>query len=208
MRGLILKDFYMIKNYCKSYLVIIMIFGLIYLYGDDNLLMLFYPFIISGMIPVTLLSYDERSKWNEYCGTLPYTKLQIVSAKYIIGLIVQLSVLIVLLSIYAVKMNIDGVFSFKAYMGVLSVIMAVSFVYSSITLPVMFKLGTEKGRIFYYFIIGIVFAVTGILSSNMFETKISTTLPVVSDFVMIIIAVIIYAFSWYLSVSFYKKREI
>ena len=36
---------------------------------------------LSAMIPAVLLIYDERSKWNSYCGTLPYSKSQIVSGR-------------------------------------------------------------------------------------------------------------------------------
>ena len=64
MKGLLLKDFYMAAKYCRACL-------------------------LCGMIPVNLLAYDERSRWLEYSGTLPYTKAQIVSGKYLVGIIVQ-----------------------------------------------------------------------------------------------------------------------
>jgi hypothetical protein len=44
----------------------------------------FPPFRFDGrMLPVTLLSYDEKEKWHIYSGTFPYSRAQIVSSKYV-----------------------------------------------------------------------------------------------------------------------------
>ena len=74
MKGLILKDLYMIKSYCKSYLLIAVVFFAVSFAGNNNMFFAFYPCLLCGMIPVTLLGYDERSRWIQYSGTMPYTK--------------------------------------------------------------------------------------------------------------------------------------
>ncbi len=38
------------------------------------------------MMPMTLLAYDQNSRFSDYSGVLPVTKEQIVGGKYIIGL--------------------------------------------------------------------------------------------------------------------------
>ena len=86
MKGLLLKDLYMAAKYCRSILLVIVVFLSISFLGEDNLIFGFYPCLFCGMIPASLLSYDERSKWNVYCGTLPYTRAQFVSVKYLFGL--------------------------------------------------------------------------------------------------------------------------
>ena len=85
MKGLLLKDLYMVVKYCKAYLLIAVVFLAVSLMGSDNLFFIFYPCLLCGMIPVNLLAYDERSRWPQYCGTLPYTKGQIVSGKYLMA---------------------------------------------------------------------------------------------------------------------------
>ena len=94
MKGLLLKDWYMVKTYCRAYLLIAVVFIALSFFSDNNMFFVFYPCLLCGMIPVNLLAYDERSRWTQYSGTLPYTKTQIVSGKYLIGLFAQLAILI------------------------------------------------------------------------------------------------------------------
>ena len=90
MKGLLLKDWYMMKQYCRTYPVIAVAFMALSLVDSDNLFFVFYPCLLCGMIPVILLGYDERSGWVQYSGTMPYTKIQIVSEKYLISLLPNL----------------------------------------------------------------------------------------------------------------------
>ena len=94
MKGLLLKDWYMMKQYCRTYPVIAVAFMALSLVDSDNLFFVFYPCLLCGMIPVILLGYDERSGWVQYSGTMPYTKIQIVSEKYLISLFAQLTMLV------------------------------------------------------------------------------------------------------------------
>ena len=87
MKGLLLKDFYMMLKYCRSYLLIAVVFFAMSFMSTENLIFIFYPCVISAMLPVTLLSIDERSRWLPYAATLPVTRAQIVSEKYLFGLI-------------------------------------------------------------------------------------------------------------------------
>ena len=62
MKGLILKDLYMMKHYCKSYLIIAIVFLIVSLSDTvANMFFLFYPCMLCGIIPINLLGYDERS---------------------------------------------------------------------------------------------------------------------------------------------------
>ena len=208
MKGLLLKDFYMVKKYCKAYLMIVAIFIAVLLINETDFFFSFYSCVFVGMIPVTLLGYDERSHWIEYSGTLPYTKEQIVSGKYIVGLISQTAVLVIVAIIMAVKMNTKGIFEIKSFLLMITVFLVMSCISSSFMLPFMFKFGVEKGRIAYYIIIAVVFA-GGFASFNLFEKEMQTQISNGFVFMIICVAVIaVYALSWYLSIVFYKKREI
>ena len=205
MKGLFLKDYYMMIKYCKSFLIILIGFTFLSLLSKDNLFFLFYPCMISAMLPITLLGYDEKSKWNEYVGALPYKKTIIVNEKYLFGLCVQLGVFILIAIICAVRMNISSNFVWKDYMVLISMVFVLSFISSSISQPFIYKFGVEKGRIAYYILIGVVCAGSALAStiygsiSNVF---VNFGLPV-----MCVGSVLLYVLSWYLSVRFYNKRE-
>ncbi|MBQ1233066.1 MAG: ABC-2 transporter permease [Clostridia bacterium] len=207
MKGLLLKDFYMTIKYCRMTLVVSVLF-LILAFFNDSLFILFYPGMICGLIPTTLLAYDERSRWLQYSMTMPYTKTQIVSSKYLIGLTGQILMLLVIAAVQAVKMRMSGSFMLREYLITLMLIAILSLFSSSVSLPFIFKLGVEKGRITYYVMVGVVCGLGGgasvVLGKEIPQhMALDSVLPV-----LLLIVAGIYALSWYLSVVFFKKREI
>ena len=44
-----------------------------------------YPTIMFGILPVTLISYDERFHWPAYAGTLPLRRRDEVREKYLLS---------------------------------------------------------------------------------------------------------------------------
>lgn len=208
MKGLLLKDWYMMKKYCRAYLFIAVVFVAVSLVSKDNMFFVFYPCLLCGMIPVNLIGYDERSRWMQYSGTMPYTKAQVVSGKYLIGLFAQLTILLVMGVAQAVKMIIAGDFILGEFVVLMLLMLIVSTLTSSISLPFIFKLGVEKGRTAYYVMIGFVCGAS-VLASSLFKGQLG--IEIKPNLVLVILAVVgigIYIFSWYMSIVFYKKREI
>lgn len=208
MKGLLLKDWYMMKKYCRYYLFCAVGFTVLSVMSSGNMFFIFYPCLLCGMIPVNLIGYDERSRWMQYSGTMPYTKAQIVSGKYLIGLFSQLVILLLMGAAHAVKMTIAGDFVPGEFAVLMLLMLIVSTLSSSISLPFIFKLGVEKGRTAYYVMVGFVCAASFIVS-NLFKGQLGTEIK--PNLVLAILAVVgigIYIFSWYMSIAFYKKREI
>ena len=210
MKGLLLKDFYMAAKYCRAYLLIGAVFIAVSFAGPEsqNMFFVFYPCLLCGMIPVNLLAYDERSRWLEYSGTLPYTKAQIVSGKYLVGIIVQGAMLIAVGIAQGVRMHLAGTFGWGEFALFMGSIYAMAAVTSSISLPFMFRWGVEKGRIAYYCMIGFVCA-AGYLGSVFFaqgsaQTVSGRVLPVL----FLLVGTGIYAASWLASIALYQKREV
>ena len=208
MKGLLLKDWYMTKKYCRYYLFVGIGFIILSFMSKGNMFFIFYPCLLCGMIPVHLLGYDERSRFTEYVGTLPYTKIQIVSAKYLIGLFIQIAMLTVICITQGIKMSIEGNFVLKEFLVLMMLLLIMASVASSLTLPFVFKYGVEKGRGAYYVMIGVVCA-GSIIATTIFkngmqnEMQLNGVLPIAC-----LIGVGIYVLSWYLSIVFYKKKEI
>lgn len=210
MKGLLLKDFYMTVKYCRTYLLIGIVFIAVSFAGAEsqNMFFVFYPCLLCGMIPVNLLAYDERSRWLEYSGTLPYTKAQLVSAKYLVGVIVQGVMLLAVGIAQAVRMNLAGSFRLGEYGMIMAMIFAMATITSSISLPFMFRWGVEKGRIAYYCMIGFVCA-AGYLGSVFFtESRKVTAAGSLVPWAMILLGTAIYAASWLVSIALYQKREV
>ena len=208
MKGLLLKDWYMMKMYCKSYHFIAVCFVALSLVSNGNMFFVFYPCLLCGMIPVNLLGYDERSRWMQYSGTMPYTKAQIVSGKYLIGLLAQLTILLVMGVAQAVKMVIADDFVLGEFAVLMLLMLIVSTLTSSIPLPFVFKLGVEKGRTAYYVMIGVICGGAAI-SGKFFGESLQATISFNTALIIgCVVAAAVFALSWYLSILFYRKREL
>ena len=208
MKGLLLKDLYMTVKYCRSYLLIAAVFIAVSFVGNDNMFFIFYPCLLCGMIPVNLLGYDERSRWLQYSETMPYSRAQIVSGKYLIGLGAQLTMLLATAIAQAIRMNMNNSFSASNYLVMMMLLLIMSMLSSSICLPFIFKLGVEKGRMAYYVMVGIVCGGSIVASTVLSDTMQRDIKPNGVLALVAILGIAIYALSWYLSIVFYKKREL
>lgn len=207
MKGLLLKDWYMVVKYCKAYLLISLVFIGVSIMSDDNFFFILYPCILCGMIPVTLLGYDERSKWDQYCAALPYTKAQIVSGKYLLGMGTQIGMLLLSAVIQVIRMRVSGAFSWKSFSSILSMLAILSFLTPAISLPPMFRWGVEKGRMAYYISVGLVCGISAFVV-NVSDITLLGFLPNSAAMLLLGLASLVaYGISWYLSILFYQKRE-
>lgn len=207
MKGLIQKDFYLMGRYSKMIMIISLLFVIVPIFsGQDTAFFMFYPFVIATMLPVSVISYDERDKWNSYCDALPVTRADYVSAKYICGIVIML----VLLSVSAVSQYIAasraGSFSGAKYIGLLATLTLIGCAAPGFALPLILKLGVEKGRIAYYIIIGF-FCALGVWLPNNVQLA-QGGIAGVSPVIILCAAFVIYAVSWFMSIRFYEKREL
>ena len=208
MKGLILKDLYMIPKYFRNYIFILILFLGLSFTGGDNLFMIFYPGLICGMIPVNLLAYDERSHWDIYCGTLPVTRDMVVSSKYLLSLMILAAVYLITGLVQALRMTLNGPFDLESYLVLMSLLWMVFLLSSSVTLPFMFKLGVEKGRMAYYVMIGVVCG-SAAIAGQLFNSQLEATIPFGTVLLIgCLVAAAVYGLSWYLSIIFYRKREL
>ncbi|MCI8285048.1 MAG: ABC-2 transporter permease [Firmicutes bacterium] len=208
MSALLLKDFYMILRYCRAFFLLIAVFFAISLVQEETVFFLIYPIILVSMIPITLLSYDERDKWDKYSSALPYTRAQLVSSKYLIGLFGGLLVLLISCLIQAVKMTKMGIFDMSYYMEICEMLFDISLMAPLLVLPFVFKFGVEKGRIVYYIVIlGISIGAAALTS---IELNVKSLMPDFSiNYHMFTAAIIVfYIISWRLSIVFYRKRQL
>ncbi len=208
MKGLILKDAYMMAKYCRSYLLILILFTVVGAFNRENMFFILYPSLIASMLPVTLLSYDERSKWDIYSATLPCSKKQIVSGKYIIGIVVHFIAVVSTILAQIISMVIKKDFSGEHILILACILIALPAISTAITLPIMFRFGTEKGRLVYFFMIGL-FSAIAMIVTFLYTKDMGTEIRFVPTFTVLCAAAIaLYALSWHLSIKFYEKREL
>ena len=207
MKGLLLKDFYLSWRYCRAFLVIVAVFLAVSFTGDDNIFFLIYPIMIASVIPMTLVSYDEHDKWTAYSGTLPYTRAQLVSTKYLVGMCFCSVAFLISMAATTVRMILGGGFVLEQFALVGTALLVLGCLGPALILPYVFKYGAEKGRMAFYITIGLFTAAATVLAGIGFQVQVMGgglwPLAVVAG-----VSILLYALSWWLSIRFYQKREL
>ncbi|MBE6990845.1 MAG: ABC-2 transporter permease [Ruminococcaceae bacterium] len=212
MRGLLRKEWYVAAKHCRIYLLLVVIFSVVSLLPmeRENLFFTFYPGLIAGMLPGTLLSYDEQSKWSVYSGTLPYTRAQLVSAKYVVGLCAVGCVWVLWLATTLARVLRGTAAAPEALLLQMALLLCLSLLAPSVTLPLMLHFGVEKGRIINFGMV-FLFCVSSLtLSDRLLE--LTAGQPMLSAgalaAVLLAAAAVGYAVSWLVSIRLYRRREL
>lgn len=206
MKGLLVKDFTLLFKACKSVLIMIAVFLIVSLFSDSYGFLSYYAMILAAMVPVTLLAYDEKEKWDMYFQTLPVSKSDYVSAKYLTGILMEAAVFVLLIITRIFKSG--GTREIVIYAALL---IALGMLFLAVDLPVIFKFGSVKGRIVNIVLVVAVcilgtFTVTEFDYTDILTMLSDHSIPVAAA--AVIVSVILCLLSWIISVTVYKKREI
>lgn len=209
MLGFIKKDLLVMKNNLKYFLLMILVFAF---FSRESNIIYFIPIFISIMIFITTFSYDDYNKWNTYAITLPLSREKIVLAKYMTSLLLMVGTVLITFLLSFVIDTINHSFDFDEvfpmiFGGLFALVLLQSFMY-----PLIYKFGTEKGRIGLF--VG-VFAVSGLVGYLVNHVKIDTT--AFTGFIQFfnqygilllsIVMVILFVGSYFVSKRIYLKKE-
>ena len=209
MKGLIIKDLYALKSYGIIYALPLVIFAAVLVFeGASTVCML--PCLLLGILPSSLQAADEGSKWLQYSACLPYTRSQIVSAKYFVSLILNLGAAFVLLignTLNIVFVNRD--FSQLAMLPMWAALYLTAGVFGSLCMPFIFWLGVEKGRIVYMVFCGLMGACMGVKGARSADLVLGE-IPNIAVIMAAVfaIAAALFAISWAASIAVFKKRQL
>ena len=204
MKGLLRKDLFMILKYGRTLLIMCVIFLAMSIVAEENFFFIVYPVLLGGVLPVTLLSYDERFGWNRYCDALPITRKQVVDERYLMSLLSFFVLYVLTLAVQAAVLLPKG--RGEDLLELAGLLPSLGLVAPALMLPITLRWGVEKGRIIYYFIIGLIVA-AGLIFANDFAGP-GRAIGRWGAAAVLLVSVIFYAGSWLLSVKLYEKREL
>ena len=212
MKGLLRKEWYLIKRHCRTYLLVCAVFlaASAVLKANNNLFLSFYPCMLAGIVPTTLLAYDEQSRWNVYSDTLACTRRQIVSSKYLVGLALEAVMLLLCIAAIALRMIRGAAVSIEELLLQAGLMTFVALIIPVFSLPLMLRFGAEKGRIFFFAAVTVACVGSLTLSNTLLEGG-SAQLPpnaVLIAVLAIAAGLVLYGLSWLLSIRIYRKREL
>ncbi len=208
MKGLLLKDWYMAKKYLRGFSGAIAAFLLLNLLKNAGMSYVsVYPVMLASIIPRTLLAYDEKNGWEQYCSTLPVTRAQYVTAKYIAGLIPTLAAALLTMLLSITGDLLRGSWLPHEYLMQLMLVIVFCFVLPAVQYMTMFRYGAVGGRLAYYLIFGISIVIAVFIPQELYDVQVAV--PMYTGFaVLTLLAVGFYMLSWRLSIRFYEQREL
>lgn len=139
IRGLLLKDIFELSAQCRVQLVLTGVYLLLPLFIRGIELFASVGMMLLAMMPVYALGYDERCRWERYALAMPVRKSDLFWSRFLLGVIaVALGAAVqVLVALLAGRGDL---------LSSLVVTAPAAILYLLIVLPLMMKLGVEKGR--------------------------------------------------------------
>lgn len=201
MKALFMKDCYVLWKQLRIFIVVMLIIT-VFNGSFGNVFIVIW----AAMLPYTAMAYDERSKWDQLAAMMPYSVCDIVLSKYMLGWlctgVAALFSLVIQLAQTALGSPLaafDPAANLIGLCGSLCVL--------SITLPLMFRFGVERGRLMMFLLIFLVCGTAGALGSIVVDGDGPSHVPALLMTVLPIAAVVLTIVSVPLSMGLYRKRS-
>ncbi len=205
MNPLVLKDLLNLRRTLKTILLMLALFGIIFIPMGNAMALYFMLMIFAALFPMTTRAYDDAAKWDRYALTMPLSRNDIVRGKYQLMLILIAAALAVSLIL---MLAVNAAMPDSAQpVWLLIIVGSLGIGYGAVMLPALYKFGTEIAR--YIMIFGML--VVGVLIVGWFVLFGETAAAASGVWLWIMppaAALIMLAVSYQLSVRIYAKKEL
>ena len=159
MKGLFVKDLLIIKSQWKS-LIMFFIVGVIMSLSFEPTAVITYLVVISSMVAMGTIGYDEIDNGFCFLFTLPATRKDYVREKYLFCILWSAACAVIgtLLCLAMVRFNMGGGGAMQDFSITETIVVmgtTVLLLYA-IMLPLRIKYGSEKSRLVLYLFFGVV----------------------------------------------------
>lgn len=212
MKGLVLKDFFILWGmYRKNLTLVALLYGAIYLFMDMDVFLYMFT-VMSVFYTLSTFTLDDAAKWDRYARTLPVSADQIVAGKWLVSIGFIFISCLYSLALGAVGSLIHGG-SYWEIAATVGVTALVALLINAIMLPTTMKFGPDKARntmllLFAAIFLGF-FALAKSLAGNGFSLAIS--LPAISPFagvgLTLIILIVVLRVCFRISCRVYAAKE-
>jgi hypothetical protein len=212
MKGLLLKEIYVMFKNNKISLIVIPLFSLFGIFNKQFMFIMLIPVLLS-MLTLGTMTYDELSRWNSFAQCMPVERKSIVSSKYITMVLMALTGSVIVGTVHIIQSMIQNTVDIRSTALMALASFALALVVPCLSIPLNFKFGTTNGRIFYLIIAGVICGVVPAMVMSDSKKFTAKAMKLFSNFpaffalsIVVIIAVI--AVSWLVSIRIYERKEL
>ncbi len=168
MKGLLVKDFKLLKNMKNSMIVILIIAVGMSVYISDLTFIIVYLSFLGSSFTTGTLSYDEFDNGYAFLFSLPVTRKHYVMEKYIFGLLISGGGWLLGLVLAAISGMVRNNGSVMEWLMIGLGLLPFPLIVLAFVLPLHIKFGGEKGRIGMICVLGGVFLI-GVLGAKVLQ---------------------------------------
>lgn len=214
MRGLLTKDLltirkkYGIKRLIMDIAIIIALMIVLEGTGAIYISFLLIPLEVTSMV-ISLTTCDEQWKWGKYAISLPVSKTQIVKSRYMFAGSLALIGLGVALIVNTISFFCFPEYRFGFYLFIAIASFCVTLLFLTFTLPSNYSLGVNAGfaTMVILVILLVVLGIWSKLTDNAIMWFIVEYFEI-SMGIAFVSTILLFALSYTLSITFFKRKHI
>lgn len=201
MKGLFLKDFYMIRSVLFIMFIVFLVIGAGLSFLSSPWVLIVLATVMLGMNAATTINMDRTSGWLKISNTLPIDKKTLISSKYMLYLTLSAMGLIFGVLLSVIVSRITGDFDPGKILLFISISITMSLMAGSLMIPCYFLFSEDKsilGTILAYPVSAGIFVTFALLIDD----------QAVMAAVNVCIAVIMFTISWKISTIYIVKKDV
>ncbi len=209
MKGLLRKDWYVFLKYGKLFSLFIFVYSFFTFFTDNPAFYCLFCMIMSVLLVKMLMAYEEQEKWDSLAACFPMRPEQVVLEKYLVALLLS-GAMLLLMSIEFLGIHVffpQKVLD-SSFLQILFLMFCVNMLMTAIELPLMFRFGVNRSRIWLTILVMAVFGIGSAIGAVLREGVVFWNGPRIAPVTgTIVLSVIALSLSLRFSVAAYKKRE-
>lgn len=174
MKGLLLKDYYLIQSILYIILVVFLVVGIGLSFLTSTWVLTVIATVMLGMISVTTINMDKSSGWRKISAVLPVSRKTFLDSKYILYLLLSGIGLFLGIILSLIVSTFKGQFDYQSMLLFISISIAMALFSGSMTIPFAFLFSEEKsmlGLIVAYPLSAMVFVGAALLIDNKLQRQ-------------------------------------
>ena len=207
MKGLLLKEFLLLKKNLIWYVLVFLFFGIIGIFDPE------VSIFISMFIAISVcgnINDDDKSKWSLYSQILPFKRKIYVSAIYNTTFILSFAASLFIALIYVISsIATSNQFNIREMFSLCTISIGISLVPNSIYAPLAYKFNSQTGGfilVIMYF--GVMLIAPASFLIEFVVESLSTSFAVSTSLIAMAVIIAVFMLSWFISVKIYEKRDL
>ena len=156
MKGLLIKDFKLMKNQKNFFFIMIFIAAAMLFAEFESTFVVSYFTMIASMFVLSTISYDEYDNGYAFLFSMPFSRTSYVKEKYVFSILVGGGAWLLSVVLSGILITIrNSQLSAMAWLPIHLLYICIVLLFAAVMIPVQLKFGGERGRVALLLTVGV-----------------------------------------------------